>query len=283
MLFGAFSLEDTKTRGFPCFAGKPAAVASLWGDSAPKYFTIWYVPCSCLAAWLVAELGTLVWDTLVPPVPLGPLQVLILENLGPLFWDALALAPFPGAAGVEVCSETKIIDLTRAGGGGPAHREVLGGCCFALLCNRELPNPSRRKKWDFFSGWALYLHMLGAPYHGATPKTLPAEMRRLIGACDVPPWVWKLPWGTWITFPLQAGTHPTYLPQFGGDAVGTQSFSICPPYQWERSSSHRHSSWMHRGHRGGCQATTPLPQGSRARHSRVPSKHAGAGWLLSSG
>lgn len=171
MLFGAFSLEDTKTRGFPCFAGKPAAVASLWGDSAPKYFSIWYVPCSCLAAWLVAELGTLVWDTLVPPVPLGPLQVLILENLGPLFWDALALAPFPGAVGVEVCSETKIIiDLTRAGGGGPAHREVLGGCCFALLCYRELPNPSRRKKWDFFLAGHCICTCLGHPIMVPLPK-----------------------------------------------------------------------------------------------------------------
>lgn len=64
---------------------------------------------------------------------------------------------------MEVCSETKIIDLTRAGGGGPMHRGILGGCCFALLCYHELPNPSRREKWDFFRLDIVSAHAWGTP------------------------------------------------------------------------------------------------------------------------
>lgn len=36
---GAFSLEEAKTKGFPCSASKAAAVASLWENISPKYFT----------------------------------------------------------------------------------------------------------------------------------------------------------------------------------------------------------------------------------------------------
>jgi len=90
---GAFSLKEAKTRGFPCSASKPAAVASLWGNTSPKCCTGWYVPCPCLAALSVAELGTLGWDASVPPVPSG-------HRLSPYFGNSGSLilgCPSPGS------------------------------------------------------------------------------------------------------------------------------------------------------------------------------------------
>lgn len=66
---GAFRLEEAKTRQFSYSASKPAAMASLWGNTSLKYFTSWCLPSPCLAAWSVAELVALGQDALVPPVP----------------------------------------------------------------------------------------------------------------------------------------------------------------------------------------------------------------------
>lgn len=250
----AFSLDDAKTRGFPCSASKLAAVASLWGNTSTKIFH-WLVhslslPC-CLISGRTGHAGS-GWPPVPPGQPPSPYFGNPAAERGSAAQpgdtdavacgDAPALAPSPGAAGVEVCSETKIIDLTRAGGSGPAHREVPQDCCFALLCYRELLIPAEGRN-GIFSSWASCLHTLGAPQHGATIETLLAETRQLIGARDAPPWLQELPWGCCVAprgldCILATGCHPTYLPPVWGRGHGnTKLFHLSSPPVGEEQQS----------------------------------------------
>lgn len=147
---GAFRLEEAKTRGFLCSASKPAAMASPWGNTSPKYFTSWCLLSPSLATWSVAELVALGQDALLPPVPPAYPQGTSFGN--PFFGDAPALAPSRGAASEDVCSEMKFIDLTR----------VSHGTAALLRCH-ELPNPSRREKREFLWLGILSAHAWSTP------------------------------------------------------------------------------------------------------------------------
>lgn len=72
---------------------------------------------------------------------------------GHLFWKSLFFGmPQPCLLPGEVCSETKIIDLTRASHGTAA----------PLRCH-ELPNPSRRERREFLWLGILSAHARGTP------------------------------------------------------------------------------------------------------------------------
>lgn len=101
---GAFSLEEAKTRGFPCSASKPAAMDSPWGNTSPKYFSSWCIPGPCPAARSVAELVALGQDALVPPVPPAHPQGTYFGN--PFFWGCPSPDSFPGRCAVKRRSST---------------------------------------------------------------------------------------------------------------------------------------------------------------------------------
>lgn len=141
-----------------------------------------------------------------------------------------------------------------------------------------------------FSSWALCLHMLGAPQHGAAAETLLAEMRQLMGAHDAPLWLQELPWGCCMALGIldyisAASCYPTYLPPVVGERRGnTELFHLSSPLVGEEQQSPASllDVLRTRGSPAPYRDAAPSPQGSRAGRSRVPSKHARAGWQAGS-